>query len=135
MDRHGSSWVIVVISRFLIERNTNMIIWNGLGFCVFLIGFGSLILAELISEAITCDDRFYQQHAWVAMLGMFFAATVTYGFHFLLLRRKDRTVVDKETGEEFVLRSDHSLFFIPVRWWPVVFVIGGIVYAFSKVAE
>ena len=112
-----------------------MIIWRGLGFFVFVIGFGSLILTEFVSETITHNDRFYQEHGWIVMLGMFLAAVLTYAFHCLLVRRKDRTVIDKETGEEFVLRSDDSLFFIPVRWWPLVFVIVGVVYAFVGAAE
>lgn len=51
-------------------------------------------------------------------LGMMLAAAGVWGFHLLLARRSaGRTVVDKETGEEIVLRPKHDLFFIPVKYW------------------
>jgi len=90
-----------------------MIIWSGLGFLVAVIGFASLILTEFVSEKITGDDQFYQEHGWVILVGMLLAAGLTYGLHQLLLLQKGRVVIDKETGQEVVLRSSHSLFFIP----------------------
>ena len=106
-----------------------MIIWSGLGFLVAVIGFASLILTEFVSEKITGDDQFYQEHGWVILVGMLLAAGLTYGLHRLLLLQKGRVVIDKETGQEIVLRSSHSLFFIPVKWWPAVFVGLGMVIA------
>jgi len=106
-----------------------MVIWSGLGFLVAVIGFAALILTEYVSERVTGDDQFYQEHGWVILLGMLVAAGLTYGLHRLLLLQKGRVVIDKETGEEVVLRSSHSLFFIPVKWWPVVFAGLGVVIA------
>ena len=108
-----------------------MIIWSGFGFLVAVIGFMSLVFTELVSEKITGDDQFYQQHGWVMLVGMLVAGALTYGLHRLLLLQKGRVVIDKETGQEVVLRSDHSLFFIPVKWWPVVFAALGVVFAVS----
>jgi len=60
---------------------------------------------------------------------MLVAAALTYGLHRLLLLQKGRVMIDKQTGQEIVLRSNHSLFFIPVKWWPVVFAVLGVVFA------
>lgn len=109
-----------------------MIIWSGLGFLVAVIGFASLILTEFVSEKVTGDDQFYQEHGWVILVAMLLAAGLTYGLHRLLLLQKGRVVIDKETGQEIVLRSSHSLFFIPVKWWPVVFVGLGVVIAIVR---
>lgn len=109
-----------------------MIIWSGLGFLVAVIGFASLILTEFVSEKVTGDDQFYQEHGWVIFVGMLLAAGLSYGLHRLLLLQKGRIVIDKETGQEIVLRSSHSLFFIPVKWWPVVFVGLGVVIAIVR---
>ena len=111
------------------KKHKRMIIWSGLGFLVAVIGFASLILTEFVSEKITGDDQFYQEHGWVILVGMLLAAGLTYGLHRLLLLQKGRVVIDKETGQEIVLRSSHSLFFIPVKWWPAVFVGLGVVIA------
>lgn len=106
-----------------------MIIWRGLGILVAVICFAALILTEKVSENITGDDQFYQQHGWVVLIGLLVAATLTYGLHRLLRLQKGRVVIDKETGEEIVLSPKHSLFFIPVQLWPAVFVILGLVFA------
>ena len=108
-----------------------MIIWNGLGFLVVVVGFAALILTELVSEKITGDEEFYQQHGWVILIGMLVAAALTYGLHRVLPRHKARVLIDKQTGQEVVLRYDHSLFFIPVRWWPAVFMAIGVGFAIA----
>jgi hypothetical protein len=106
-----------------------MIIWKGFGILVAVICLASLAVTELVSENITNDEQFYQQHGWVVLIGMLIAAVLTYGLHRLLLLQKARVVIDKETGEELVLWPDHSLFCVPVRLWPAVFVILGLVLA------
>jgi hypothetical protein len=58
------------------------------------------------------------------------AASLTYGLHRLLLLKKQRVLVDKETGKEVVLASGHSLFWVPVPLWPVVFVAFGLISTF-----
>ncbi len=54
-----------------------MIIWSGFGFLVAVVGFAALILTEVVSEKITGDDQFYQQHGWVILIGMLVAAALT----------------------------------------------------------
>jgi len=108
-----------------------MIIWSGLGFLVVVFGFAALILTEIVSEKLTGDDEFYQQHGWVILIGMLVAAALTYGLHRVLLRQKARVLIDKETGQEIVVRPNHSLFFIPVKWWPAVFTAIGVGFAIA----
>jgi hypothetical protein len=106
-----------------------MIIWQGLGILVAVVCLGGLAVTEKVFEGMTGDDYFYQDHGWVKLIGMLFVAALTYGLHKLLLLQKGQLVIDKETGEEIVLRPTHSLFFIPVKWWPVAFVVLGLVLA------
>lgn len=108
-----------------------MIIWNGLGFLVVIIFIAAVLFTEFAVEILTGNDQFYQENAWVMLIGMLIAAASTYCLHRLLLLKKGRVVVDKETGQEIVLRSRHSLFFIDVKWWPVLFVALGIVFLFD----
>jgi hypothetical protein len=112
-----------------------MVIWTGLGFLVAIITFASLILTELLSERLTGDDAFYQDNPWLMLVAMSAAATLTYVLHRLLLRQKARTLVDKETGEELTLRPSNSLFFIPVKWWPLVLLISGILFTVLGYSE
>ena len=108
-----------------------MIIWNGFGFVVAIIGFATLILTEVVSELLTKNEQFYQENSWVILVGMVIASILTFGFHKLLCLKKPQIVVDKETGQEIELRGNHSLFFIPVKWWPLVFIILGFIFMFA----
>lgn len=107
-----------------------MIIWTGFGFLIAIIGFASLILAELVSESLTHNDQYYQQNSWMILVGMSCAAVLTFGLHKLLSPMKPRIFIDKETGQEIELNRSHSLFFIPLKWWPVAFVILGFIFMF-----
>ena len=105
-----------------------IIFWKGYGIVVLIIGMLALALTKWTAEYFTGDTHFYMKHGWVALIGMLGAAALTYGLHKLILREKDRVLVDKDTGEEVVLRSEHSLFFVPVRFWPAIFIVLGIMY-------
>lgn len=96
-----------------------------------VIGFASLILTELVSESITNNEQFYQENTWMILIGMTVAAILTFGFHKILSFKKPKIVIDKETGQEIELQGSHSFFFIPVKWWPVAFVILGFVFMFA----
>ncbi|MDZ4686156.1 MAG: hypothetical protein SH850_13905 [Planctomycetaceae bacterium] len=97
-----------------------MIIWNGWGFLVGVIGFGCLLLSELAVEAAMKDDRYYQNHAWPMALGLLAAANIIWPLGRRLNRKTvERELVDTTTGELVVLRSggDNSFFFIPMQHW------------------
>jgi hypothetical protein len=112
-----------------------MIIWSGFGFLIFILGFGSAIGTELISENLTGDERYYQQHPAMISVAMLSAAILTYLLHLLLSRQKGQVVIDKATGQEIVLGRSHSLFFIPVKWWPVIFLLIAVIVPFTVKPE
>lgn len=112
-----------------------MVVYKGLGIFVVPIGFLSLLSTELFFERITGDDQYYQQHGWVILVGMLLAAALTHEFHRMLLRQKGRVLIEKETGREIVERPSHSLFLIPVKWWPIVFIVLGVFFAFVPPGE
>jgi len=108
-----------------------MIVWSGFGFLVAIIGLASLVFTEIAFESITKNEQFYQQNSWVILVAMVVAAILTFGLHKLLSLKKPRIVIDKETGKEMEIRGSHSLFFIPVKWWPILFLILGLVLVFT----
>lgn len=105
-----------------------MIIWSGFGFLVAVIGFGSLVLAEAMTEGFFHDQTYYQTHAWPKLVACWFAAALVYGVGRWLDRQPGRAMIDKATGQEVVLRKKHALFFIPVRYWPYIFLGLGVVF-------
>ena len=95
-----------------------MIIWKGLGFVVVLIFFACMY----------CMDSLGWPKSIVLILGGGLVAAL--GLY--LDKLPGREMIDKATGEEFVLKPSHSLFFIPVIYWAAVFAVFGIYYIFVK---
>jgi tetratricopeptide (TPR) repeat protein len=109
-----------------------MIFTRGAGFLVLIICLVTLAAAQGVTLKITGDERFYDEHRWVALTAWLTAAALTYGLHRLLLLQKERVVIDKATGEELVLKPEDSLLCVPVGWWPIVFVAFGVIAVFSE---
>lgn len=109
-----------------------MIVWTGLGFLVAIIGFGSLIFTEYLSETIMSDPEFYQNHSSMMFLWMLLAAGLTYLLDKKLSAKKWKIVIDKETWQEIELKTEHSLFFIATKWWPHIFAWLGVVLMIFK---
>ncbi len=110
--------------------------WSGFGFVTGLIGFGSLILTEYIAEDLTANEFYYQENSWLIFLGMVIAAVLSLAFYKLLkLFSKPKIVIDKETGDEIELNSNHSLFFINIKWWPIVYIVIGLILMVTNMKE
>ncbi len=112
-----------------------MVIWNGLGVLVVVTGFLGFYIADLLFSKITGNEQFVMENGWAGLVAMLTSAALTYGLHLLLRKQKGRVVIDKETGQEETLRPTHSLFFIPVKFWPAVYGVLGIIIAFSGSGE
>ena len=109
-----------------------MIIWNGWGFLVAVIGFGCFFLAELITETAFNDDTYYQTHGWPKLVACIVAAVMVFPIGLWLNHRGARRLIDPETNEEVVLKNDHSLFFIPMQYWGPIFLVLGVIMLFVK---
>ena len=103
-----------------------MIIWRGLGWAVAAITFAVLVLSELGIERLFADERDYQTHGWPKLFALGVSAALVWMLAAHLKGRPGRVVIDKATGEELTLNKDHDLFFIPVRYWPIVLVALGV---------
>jgi nitrate reductase gamma subunit len=109
-----------------------MIIWKGWGILVALIGFGSLVVTEGVVESATQDTTFYQTHGWVQALAITIAAALVYLLARRLDRQPGRVLLDPSTGQDVILKTNHSLFFVPVRFWPYIFIGVGVLMLFSQ---
>ena len=94
-----------------------MIVWSGFGWVVAIIAFACLLLGNMI-----LGDS-WSGNTWAQSGAMLVAAAITYAFdRFFLSKRADKTLMNKETGEDVILRKNDSLFFVPVRFWPFVLI-------------
>lgn len=109
-----------------------MIIWSGLGFLIIVIMIASGICIRFIFETITGDVQAFNNGNLGVTVTMFVTAILNFGLYKFLMCKKGRVVIDKETGQEIELFKNHSLFFIPVKWWTPIFGIVALVIASSN---
>ncbi len=105
-----------------------MIVWSGFGWVVPVIAVVCLLIGNiLIGEN-------WSANTWAQAGTLLLAAILVFAFDRLFLeKRADKTLMNKETGEDVILRRNDSLFFIPVRFWPYILVgIAVLVKFFAK---
>jgi hypothetical protein len=107
-----------------------MIIWKGAGFIVAVVTFLILLLTEISVEALTRDDSYYQKHGWPKLAGFTIAGCLVMLIGRYLNKREGKVLIEKETGKEVVLKSEHSLFFINVEYWSYILLALGVVFLF-----
>jgi ABC-type amino acid transport system permease subunit len=102
-----------------------MIIWSGLGFFVAVIVLGCALAANLIADAMTGSGTYWDENRWTLGVALLVAAVLCWFVGRYLRGRKARTLIDKQTGEEVIMKPSHSLFFIPMDYWgPILAVVG-----------
>jgi hypothetical protein len=112
-----------------------MIIWNGWGFLVVVIGFACLLVTQLAVNSAMQDDEYYQTTGWPKLVAFVVAAIIIWPIGRALNRkRQERELVDVNTGERVVLSSGggNSLFFVPMEYWAAIFLVLGVVFLFIK---
>ena len=92
------------------------IVWKGWGFLVPIIG--------LVSLAMGAGNR------WGAPIAMIVAAAAIYVIAKKLDGIPGKVFIDPETDQEVEFKAEHSLYFIKMKYWPLIFVVLGILSIF-----
>lgn len=101
-------------------------IYNGLGFFVAVITFGSCLAANFLLDQ-QFGEGYYSSNLWAMGIALFIGGVISSVLGFLLKQRTDRIVVDEQTGERLVINlSRHSFFFIPMHWAGIVIALLGL---------
>jgi hypothetical protein len=102
-----------------------LLIWQGAGGLVILIGIVAAVLTNLLSSSLFQEDNYFQRHAWVQAVALWGAGAACWFLGRYLHGRPGRILMDKATGEEVTIKPNHSLFFIKIEYWgPIFFVLG-----------
>jgi hypothetical protein len=83
-----------------------MVIWSSKGFLVAVIVFLSSLGMEYLTESLTGEADYYQTSAWPLPAALLTAAVLTAAAAFLWIPELER--------------SQHTLFFISLAWWPLI---------------
>jgi hypothetical protein len=112
-----------------------MIIWTGWGILVGIAGAICMAATQYCVNTATNDPQYYLLHAWPKVLGLGIAAVVSLPIGYFMNRGETRQLFDPESGQNVTvhLRGGHSLFFIPVQYWWLVFAFIGAVIAFKDI--
>ena len=107
-----------------------MIIWRGWGFLAAVLLFGGLVAAQLTAEAIGGEGAYQRNSLLLGGLGLAAGGAVTFLLaRWLEGRNPPRSLVDQATGEQVVVQRRDDLFFIPMKYWGIVGIAGGLIVA------
>ena len=109
------------------------VIWEGHGYLVALIPIIILILYIAIETVFTGSED-------LSSLGLIFCLALSSYLLWIIGKRLNRNnrrrLIDPETNEEVILKSNHSLFFIKIQYWGLFLgiftVFGSILWVFDS---
>ena len=101
-----------------------MIVWSGKGFLSVLVLFGTLILSTWALPDSLSD------------YGFVIACFVSGGFSWIFGKKwnkqNERIVTDNKTGQKLGIQINHTLFWIPLQYWGIIFSILGMIILFQN---
>jgi hypothetical protein len=92
-----------------------MLIWKGNGVAVPVLAFGSLLAMDFITGK-QGGPGYYASHVWPKLLGFAIAAVAV----FFVAR-----------ASENAGRDDDHFFFIPIKAWTYILLVGGVILSFA----
>jgi len=95
-----------------------MIVWSGRGFLSVLV----LILSFMFLVAIVPRD----QSEYVFTLSFFTAGLFSWFMGKKWNEQEGRIFIDKTTGQEINFKPNHSLFWIKMQYWGIIFGVIGL---------
>ncbi len=96
-----------------------MIVWSGKGFLSVLV---------LVVSLFVLVSVFPKEQGDYAFILAFFAAGAFSWFMGKKWNEEEaRTVIDKATGQEIILKPNHSLFWIKLQYWGIIFGVFGLI--------
>ena len=104
-----------------------------MGFLVFVFVLGCSFVANLLTNLFK-GEEYWNEHQWPFGMSLLVAAFFSWIVGVLLAKRRVRTLIDKDTGEEVVVTPNHSLFFIKMQWWGPILLIAGIILILKDIA-
>ena len=111
-----------------------MIIWSGWGVLTVIFGLLGVLAGRAGLEPLLLRLSSSLPPNTGLAVGLLAAAVVN-GFVALRLGSAGRELIDARTGQRVVLRRPNTLFFIPMRYWSVVFLALAIAALFAPAID
>ena len=106
-----------------------MIIWSGVGVFVALTVFLSALFANFITDILTGGTSdYWNSHKWPLGVALIISAGVCFVLQkYVVQKEESKTLIEKETGKEIVLKNRHTFFFIAIKYWAHILSIIGLI--------
>jgi len=101
-----------------------MIVWTGKGYISIVILFLTLFVYITIFPTENADYAF--------IFSSFVAAIFSWYFGLKWNKKNERIFIDEKTGERIKVTNRHTLFWIPMQYWGIIYSIFGIIILFQK---
>ena len=105
-----------------------MLVWQGWGILVVGVPLLLIVVTSAIWTALMGETSVNDNYSVILGIALLLSAPIIYLLGKRLEARPGRTMVDKETGQEVVLRGAHTLFFVRLRYWAWISAILGAVF-------
>ena len=99
-----------------------IIIWNGLGFLVIPIIIVGVVAGVSIAE-------FEPNLRWPRMFAVLGTSLTLFGLGLLLHRSRP---VGYARGGRVAIAEDHSLYWIPIKYWSIITLVAGTILVFRR---
>jgi hypothetical protein len=99
-----------------------MLIWQGWG----------LLAAVLPVAMVIVLDRIMGRSDWSSLVAVVLGAVVLWFLGRYLNSKADKKYIVPETGEEVVLVKRHTLFFIPMQYWAIPWLVGDVYFLLTR---
>ena len=110
-----------------------MLIWRGKGLVALVI---AVIINVLINEGANAYfgvpegvKHYREAHPWLWLLGMGLSAIACWYFGVFVEKQDQenaKCLLDPETGQQVRLIERHDLFWIPIKWWSIIWLALGL---------
>ena len=111
-----------------------MIVWSGWGVLTVIFGLLGVLAGRAGLEPLLLRLNSSLPLNTGLAIGLLAAALVN-GFVALRLGSAGRELIDAQTGQRAVLQRPNTLFFIPMRYWSVVFLVLAIAALFAPAID
>jgi hypothetical protein len=96
-----------------------MIVWRGWGILVLVIAFAAALLVQVVVDALVGPDTYTRNTSLWLAVALLLAAPIVWMLGRRLNGRAPRVLTDQQTGEEVILRPDHSFIWIKMEYWAI----------------
>ena len=108
-----------------------MLVWKGWGVLTFII---PIICGLLMQLGINYyfGEGFYKSSPWPIPLAIAIAAIMVFFIGYKLNNKQEHSPTNSETKQPVTLKTNHSLFGLPMQYWSGILLLSSALMYFAK---